>query len=120
MPNLRMESSSTIVMEWVKLNKSGHPYIVGPDGFKKMWGSPRPKDDYSPAEWRSLSTKERAIAIRRVEMEKDAKKSKEETDAIIKRRASQDEKKFVGDGKKVAKASGSKDKPSDIDDGEAW
>ena len=110
MPNLRMESSSTIVMEWVKLNKSGHPYIVGPDGFTKMWGSPRPKDDYSPAEWRSLSTKERAIAIRRVEIEKAAKKSKEETDAIIKRRRAS----------KDAKASGSKDKPSDIDDGEAW
>ena len=63
--------------EHVKLDKRGRPYRVGPDGRKEVRGSPRPKSSYSPEEWKSLSTKERDVIIRRGQLEAEAEKLKE-------------------------------------------
>ena len=63
--------------EHVKLDKRGRPYRVGPDGRKEVRGSPRPKDSYSPEEWRALSAKERDVIIRRGKLEEEAEKLKE-------------------------------------------
>ena len=63
--------------EHVKLDKRGRLYRVGPDVRKEVRGSPRPKSSYSPEEWKSLSTKERDVIIRRGQLEAEAEKLKE-------------------------------------------
>ena len=65
----------------VRIDKRGAPYRVGPDGRRDLTSS-RPKDKYSPEEWKSMTGKEKEIAIEVEKYETEKKTKKKDTSGI--------------------------------------
>ena len=98
--------------EKVKLNVKGYPYKIGDDGRRLFKTSLRPKETYSPEEWRKLSQSDRNTILK----SEKKKLEKKEADDKAKRIVEEKKKKALKKEKKDSKKG--KDEPKFKDDEE--
>ena len=98
--------------EKVKLNVKGYPYKIGDDGRRLFKTSLRPKETYSPEEWRKLSQSDRNTILK----SEKKKLEKKEADDKAKRIVEEKKKKALKKEKKDSKKG--KDEPKSKDDEE--
>ena len=98
--------------EKVKLNVKGYPYKIGDDGRRLFKTSLRPKETYSPEEWRKLSQSDRNTILK----SEKKKLEKKEADDKAKRIVEEKKKKALKKEKKDSKKD--KDEPKSKDDEE--
>ena len=96
--------------EKVKLNVKGYPYKIGDDGRRLFKTSLRPKETYSPEEWRKLSQSDRNAILK----SEKKKLEKKEADDKAKRVVEEKKKKALKKEKKDSKKD--KDEPKSKDD----
>ena len=96
--------------EKVKLNVKGYPYKIRDDGRRLFKTSLRPKETYSPEEWRKLSQSDRNTILK----SEKKKLEKKEADDKAKRLVEEKKKKALKKEKKDSKKD--KDEPKSKDD----